>query len=630
MSTPLRDEAPAWIEAKLLLHREIKEAKVFSLQENNADSALAVAISLEKTQSGEDVDATAIIKKCRAALKKSAKTDSYSATLKIPKRWMVLEQLPITTAGAIDENALRNEVGSPTSNGHNGSLCLDEQIYQIISDVLHIALPKLSLSTSFIRLGGDSITAIEVMSRCMNASIKLEVGDILGVTELSQLPMKAEKLPCLTSERTRAINETSQSTSDVGTVHTSHEFPLFHGSYSQLIQLLDSANAKGYTKVEDVYPCTPVQDGMLLSQLRFNQAYTIESTFAVRSNNTFRITTATQIENAWAKVVSCHPALRTVFLPSVDDNTAFTQIVLGTTTLDVRKFQRASNITSALSLLDATTPDPLSPDQPGHRLLICETDENVVVCRLQISHAIVDGVSLEILFRDLTLADLGQLNRESCASFSRYVSFAQDQSKWEAGSKSNLSYWLAYTRGLTSCHFPQTVDGVTEPVEFHTQVIDLDGLNLHKFSQHHGVTIATVIQAAWGVVLQRYTLSNDVCFGYVSSGRDAAVSGLQSTVGTLMNLLVCRVACSNTETLLDLMHRLQGQLGPALKHQHISLSDIQHAMNLEKRLFNSLVSVIYPIPKQDGSTVSVDIDILSNRAPTEVRLQDQSYHIDIY
>ncbi|MFF9499868.1 amino acid adenylation domain-containing protein [Streptomyces sp. NPDC014656] len=90
-----------------------------------------------------------------------------------------------------------------------------------------------------------------------------------------------------------------------------------------------------------------------------------------------------------------------------------------------------------------------------------------------------------------------------------------------------------------------------------------------------GVTLGTVTQVAWGLVLRQLTGRGDVVFGMTVSGRAADVDGVESMVGLLINTVPARVRIDPRDTLLDLMERVQDEQLDLMEHHHVGLTEIQ-------------------------------------------------------
>lgn len=392
------------------------------------------------------------------------------------------------------------------------------------------------------------------------------------------------------------------------------DFPQLPLSYSELDRFVHATSELGFDNIESAYPTSPVQDGILISQIRFPTLYRIDCIFEIHRHDTPTPLSRDALEDAWRQVVARHTALRTVFVSSPRDGAVFDQVVLKSINPQIERLESAKNASLASAALRARDPVAFSLSQPNHRLMVCSTADGRVYCRLEISHAIVDGMSGDVLFNDLCLAYGGLIPHTMRSTFGDYMSFVQSQPK--AGA---ITHWLDLLGGAQPCYFPSLVDQAAGQAEMKRVPIYCGSSQLKSFCMAHGITVAVLVHAVWGVVLRGYTLSDDVSFGYLTSGRDASMAGIDRMIGPLINLLVCRITFDKLATFKDLLLDLQSQLGSAMEHQHVSLAEIQHSVVPgQRQLFNTLVSMMYTNPEQPGTRAEVGIRNLVNHAPTEV------------
>ncbi|MBT2380628.1 amino acid adenylation domain-containing protein [Streptomyces sp. ISL-111] len=90
-----------------------------------------------------------------------------------------------------------------------------------------------------------------------------------------------------------------------------------------------------------------------------------------------------------------------------------------------------------------------------------------------------------------------------------------------------------------------------------------------------GITLNTVVQAAWGLVLSRLTDRRDVTFGMTLAGRSPEIPGVHTMVGLFLNTVPVRVRIRREDSLRTLCERLQQEQGALMAHQHLGLAQIQ-------------------------------------------------------
>lgn len=260
----------------------------------------------------------------------------------------------------------------------------------------------------------------------------------------------------------------------------------------------------------------------------------------------------------------------------------------------------------AVKLLEQQKAATFSELRPAHRITTCSTIEGSVYCKIEIHHSIVDGLSAGLLLKELRKAYSRRCSGTLAADsepyhLGRYIAQIKGHSQ-----KEPLEYWTRTLDGLDPCHFPSLVTSDAPMTrEDRTVQVNVSSSQAQRFCKTLGITIPILLQAAWATVLRGYTQTDDVCFGFLASGRDEPVPGLQNMIGTFIHLLTCRVRFGSTDavTLTGLLHYLQRQSGAAIINQYCSVASIQNSLQLGGRsLFNTLLSVVYSSQDQAGTS----------------------------
>ncbi|KAI9848835.1 MAG: NRPS [Sclerophora amabilis] len=399
---------------------------------------------------------------------------------------------------------------------------------------------------------------------------------------------------------------------------TLSDFPLVPLTYDDLDRLknktLPQIGISSLNDLEDLYPCSPMQQGILLSQTKNSGTYEFQTICEVVPSRASYIVDVQRLQTAWQKVVDRHPSLRTIFVDKVSQEGLFDQLVLKQFTASVLQVECGDNDVS--NTLSKLPPIDYSNARPPHRLTICHTPNDKVFCKLEISHSLIDGTSMSVLINDFGLAYEGKLPSDSGPLYSDYISYLQEQSPDLA-----MEYWTSYLADIQPCQFPPLTDGIDEVAQLRSAKVELtDASKLHEFCQEHGVTLANIFQIAWGLVLRTYTGLDQVCFGYLASGRDALVSGIDDAVGAFINMLVCRLDMTEMANIsvLQVVEKVQSTYLQNLPHQHCSLAEIQHALNLSgKSLFNTVLSFQKRSSQSIAETSMISFEDMGGRDPTE-------------
>ncbi|KFA54459.1 hypothetical protein S40293_07999 [Stachybotrys chartarum IBT 40293] len=361
--------------------------------------------------------------------------------------------------------------------------------------------------------------------------------------------------------------------------------PLAFDGISQLKQKLPQLGVASLNDLEAVYPCSPVQQGILFTQIKDPKYYSYSVTFEVKSESLSGAAHVQRLMDAWQAVVQRHSTLRTIFVDSLWQEGKMDQIVLKSflgKLLCVECSQEELPL-----ILSQQSFVPLPEDQPPHRMRVISTSSGKVICILEMSHAIADGTSMPILFRDLALAYEGTLPSTSLACYQDYISYLQ-----QAPSSQSTEYWKNYLVGAEPCYFPNRNDGLAGPRVLRALDQTLAyAAELQAFCTAQGVTLSNVLQLVWALVLQAYTGLDDVCFGYLVAGRDVPVRDIDEAVGVYINMLICRVQLNPATAALSMLQSVQADLMEGMLHKHVSLAEIQHeTSSTNTPLFNTAYS----------------------------------------
>ncbi|KAI9826788.1 MAG: hypothetical protein M1819_007259 [Sarea resinae] len=390
------------------------------------------------------------------------------------------------------------------------------------------------------------------------------------------------------------------------------DFPLLPLDYDGLKILLNQTLPQmGITspdEVEDIYPCSPMQLGLLLGQMKSSGAYQFWTTFEIIGDNEV---TPEKIGKAWQHVVDRHASLRTIFAESATRDGVFDQIVLKQ--MQAETVYLESN--DVLEKLGEELPITATGARSPHRLTVCRTSAGQTFCKLEINHALIDGTSMALIFRDLKRAYDGNIHEGPRPLYSDYISHLQQQPL-----QSGLDYWKSYLQGMEPCHFPLLDDGIDQPKELKSVPVELEVSreSILEFTNRYDLTLANLMQTAWGLVLRSFTGFDHVCFGYLASGRDAPVKGVQDAVGPFINMLICRLDMTETTPLSKVLRKMREDFIDSLPHQYCSLAEIQHAMGLSgERLFSTAMSFQRYSPEEPST---ITLNTINDFDPTEFDL----------
>jgi amino acid adenylation domain-containing protein len=356
--------------------------------------------------------------------------------------------------------------------------------------------------------------------------------------------------------------------------------------------------------IEAIYPLSSVQAGML-----FHTLYQPESRIYFEQ---FRMTisgdlNAAIFEQAWQQVIQRHPALRTLFVwknRKQPLQLVRRQVDLPWVNMDWRSITIDEQQLQIDAFFDADQLQGLEIDQaPLMRFALIRMADRVYQFVWSFHHILLDGWSWPILFKELfgfyeSIANGEQLYVAPEKPYGEYISWLQEQNLAEAE-----SFWRQNLEGFT---VPTPLVGerdlrlqAIDNLEHQSSVSAVRQQHLaaestamlKSFAQQHHLTVSTLVQAAWALLLSRYSGEDDVVFGATVSGRPPSLAGVESMVGLFINTLPVRIKIPKVSDLVPWLQQLQQEHFERDHYSYTPLVDIQGWSDVgrDRALFESIV-----------------------------------------
>jgi amino acid adenylation domain-containing protein len=502
----------------------------------------------------------------------------------IPSRYIPLKSMPRTLAGKVDRRRLQQMLRSLTLQQLLVYSMEDEQkpqpesemekrLQAIWANLLILDPENIGVHDSFLKLGGDSFTAIKLASALRDCGINLGVSDIFQNPQLSEMAKIAGhqvKEPVTGSKE----NE---------------PFVLLEGISSSQNLLDELENMWDITKdkVVDAYPCSPLQAGLLsLSGKNSQSSYVSHTVYDLPAN-----VDIARFKESFQSVYETNDILRTqiVYLESH----GMVQVVTN------------CNIqwelgTSVNEILDRSSVFGLGT--PLIQVSICPTNKILNIQRwafvIVIHHSLYDGWSFPLLLQQVEdNYRYGSLpaGQPRFRDFIQYITGCDEDN--------SRSFWESqFLHSDETCDLPlqqTTVSYQQDMVENITRTIKLpyqkSGLD---------VTPASIIRAAWALVIAAYSGSNDVVFGATVTGRTVPVTGIDKIIGPTLATIPVRVQMNSEWTIRDLLLYVLRSMTETIPHEHFGIHNVKQLNDQISAHcdFNSLL-VIQPRPGSQESTL---------------------------
>lgn len=391
------------------------------------------------------------------------------------------------------------------------------------------------------------------------------------------------------------------------------DFPGVFESYAEMDQFIHTILPNlGFVppEVDDIFSCAPIQEGMLVSQMKSTENY--QTTFEVElstSNDGIPLDLQ-RIRDAWCKVVKKHALLRAVI---VEGGHSHIHVVLKDPVPDIEVQEVRGQHVQLLNNTDDEDRKSIPIARLQHRLLIALQSPTAARLVFEMNHAITDAHSKSILINDLRAAFDGNLDTR-CPSYKDFITYIGKTSH-----EQGLSHWRSYLDKVEPCFFPRLAESCEDTKETAIEVPDVDTAQLRRFCAEHEVTPATVLQLAWAAVLSLYTGSSCPSFGVLSSGRDVPIDRVNDIFGPFIGMLPCKAPQTPDAPLKVLLQTLQKDFLQGLSHQAVSLAEIHNLLELgSSSLFNSVVTLQKVVKGASQESSAVQVDSIAGEDPTEV------------
>ena len=516
----------------------------------------------------------------------------------VPTAFAFLDVLPTTATGKIDRLSLPELSSSRPS--HLPALVpprndTEQRLAEGFSRALGV--DTIGVDDHFLELGGDSILALQVVVHVRRAGLTVKLEHLFSHPTVAQLAEVAEQADG--GSGTDAADQAAW---------WETEGDLEGGAAAFRDRFL-----AGNPDFEDLYPLSPMQQGILFHHL-LGQA---EGEYVEYFRSGLRGLDASLFQRALEEVIALHPVLRTVFFWQQEGEPlqgVLRDLPLPFERHDLRDLDSAAR-DEAIRAYGA--PKSLAarfdPGQgPLHHFALFHLTDDTWELIWSYHHLILDGWSIlrvldQVSERYHRLADPSkedemQAPLETPPTFRHYVD-------WLAGQDSTGAedFWRGYLEGYEPPSSPAAVEtaswGEEDPYGWHEMVLpEAVTHHLGEQARRRRLTLNTLLQAAWAIVLARFQGAENVVFGSVVSGRPADFVGSGEVIGVPANTLPVRLWVNPNASRGPWLEELQRQQVTARRYEHIPLVKIHRWSGVprEAALFDSILDFVNFPPAENS------------------------------
>lgn len=494
----------------------------------------------------------------------------------IPSFFVIVSDFPVNSNGKLDYSKLPEPSTIKLLDDDfyvQPSTPIEKKIAQVWAEILGIE--KVGIKNNFFEMGGDSILCIRAVSRINNAGIKLTPSDIFQNPTIEELA-KIAAVSDGNDEENIIVEPWSMITIE---------------EKEKIIAYFDD-------EIEDAYPLSPFQRYMY-NKVTTDTEY---GEFVMQKVMTHsEELDIAEFEKAFQYVASKTPIMRTSFWCL--ESGRVLQVVHKTTELpfkyldltDVRPEEQHEHVKAYL-LEDESR--GLELDRPcPFRLCVVEYVKGQYMLIMTNSYLCIDGWSLRTIMEEIFMVYNSVSNGAEMISYPEHRSY-RDFIRWvnSQDMEKAKEFWTGYMSGykkfeiINEYKHRQTfdVEGYLRYSSF------IDGMlknAIEMFAKKNGLTPNIIFQAAYSLLLALYSGKKEICYGNLVSGRPAQLKGVESIVGTNLNIIPLRISIPDDVKLVSWCKDIMNNQSSTRKYENIPISKIAQwsGYNSDERLFDCYI-----------------------------------------
>ncbi|HVG20470.1 MAG TPA: amino acid adenylation domain-containing protein, partial [Blastocatellia bacterium] len=323
--------------------------------------------------------------------------------------------------------------------------------------------------------------------------------------------------------------------------YTPSDFPLARLDRRRLDELLASGK-----NIEDIYPLSPAQQGMLFHSLYAPRSAVYIGQLSLTLKGGLD---RPALEQAWRQVVDRHPALRSTFAwENLEEplQIVHKDVRLAFVEQDWRALSVAGQAARLESFLESDRRLGIELTAPPlMRLALIRLAEDSHQLVWTHHHLLLDGWSLSLSLEEVfrlyeAIVRKRPLRLERTRPYRDYIAWLGQQDMRQAE-----LFWRESLKGFiapTPLPFNRDAAASDDQTSFERRRLPQSlTAGLQSLARQRHLTLSTLIEAAWAVLLARYSRERDVVFGATVSGRPVGLAGVEKIVGLFINTLPVRV-----------------------------------------------------------------------------------------
>jgi amino acid adenylation domain-containing protein/thioester reductase-like protein/non-ribosomal peptide synthase protein (TIGR01720 family) len=400
-------------------------------------------------------------------------------------------------------------------------------------------------------------------------------------------------------------------------------------SYTNLLTFKKDRETSLDAKIEDIYPLSTLQQGML-----FHSLYNPEDTAYLVQ---FHCDLAGDFSKdsflkSWKALMDAHSTLRSCIYANelaIPVQCVYESMEFPVQMYDYTSYSVEEKETAIQSFLDKDKKTNFDFEkEPLFRITLFKIDSRTTRMVFTNHHILCDGWSFARLMSNFIevyqqLVNNTELIVLSKDNYRSHIDYINSRNKSEG-----LVYWGKYLSGIEQATYLPFTGNITErnktfgntertlliPKEISTQI--------NSFAEQNHITTSTVLQGTWSYLLSEYTGISAVTFGATISGRNSDVEGIADKVGLYINTIPVCNHIDSQANIVDWLRELQtGHTIGREDHGYLSLIEIEKQSVVSSPCFDTLmVFENYPIENLDNNSFDLTIKNIQSKENTNYTL----------
>lgn len=486
----------------------------------------------------------------------------------VPSAVIPVKHLPMNSSGKLDRKKIQEMLQDmdpvrlerlTSTVKQPPSSFMEERLQHLWAIALKRAPETIGANDHFFYIGGDSVTAMRMVAAAQQSytpPVPLTVMDIFRHPRLSALAkVLSDKMPEFSASDESAVIDPLPFTLLDLTADTLHE------------ELSEVACLCGLDlqDIEDAYPCTPLQEGLMTLTAQQPRRYVSQRVFEL--DDDVRLS---RFIAAWDDLAASVPILRTRIVP----HTRFDMLQVV-----VKKPLYWNSTTDTLGqYLDQDKAHHMTYGQPLCRLAMVTPSGKRYSRRFFVwtmHHSIYDGWSLPKLLQAIG-ALMNGASKEIPAGvpMTRFIHYLQRRDH-----RADTDFWRHQLNDAQFTAFPPSPrsSNQLQALQHSKCSISIARTNSRSSSM---VTTSTILRAAWAIVLSTYTASTDVVLNVVSSGRNAPIAGMLDVIGPTVTSHPVRIRVDPQQDVPGFLEKLQRQATDMIPFEHTGMQNIRRMVSI--------------------------------------------------